>query len=389
MRFLAVFVKSVREQFRNLMVLALTLVFAPVFVFAYWLFFPAEGSTAYKVLIINDDVGAQMDGQPYNAGEEVAEAIARVTYASGTPLLTVQQASSIAEAQALLRDRQGVVFVFLPEDFSRQLAAKKAGDLSASADVTFGGDLTNPYYPVAAILATSAVDSYVQQAAGTTPPVQYMEQPLGGSGSRTEFETYIPGMFIFAVTMMVFAAAMTVAREVENGTLRRLQITRMTAFDLLGGTSLTMVIIGVAAEMLAFGTALALGFRSYGPVWAAVLVGAVTSISVIGVGMIVAAFSKTVSQAFVIANFPLGVFLFLSGAMFPLPPLTLFEIAGQPISVCDFLPPRHAVVALNKILTLGAGLNEVAYELTALVVLSLLYFAIGIWVFQRRHLRPA
>jgi ABC-2 type transport system permease protein len=163
----------------------------------------------------------------------------------------------------------------------------------------------------------------------------------------------------------------------------------MTAFDLLGGTSLTMVIIGVAAEMLAFGTALALGFRSYGPVWAAVLVGAVTSISVIGVGMIVAAFSKTVSQAFVIANFPLGVFLFLSGAMFPLPPLTLFEIAGQPISVCDFLPPRHAVVALNKILTLGAGLNEVAYELTALVVLSLLYFAIGIWVFQRRHLRPA
>ena len=389
MRFLAVFVKSVREQFRNLMVLALTLVFAPVFVFAYWLFFPAEGSTAYKVLIINDDVGAQMDGQPYNAGEEVAEAIARVTYASGTPLLTVQQVSSIAEAQALLRDRQGVVFVFLPEDFSRQLAAKKAGDLSASADVTFGGDLTNPYYPVAAILATSAVDSYVQQAAGTTPPVQYMEQPLGGSGSRTEFETYIPGMFIFAVTMMVFAAAMTVAREVENGTLRRLQITRMTAFDLLGGTSLTMVIIGVAAEMLAFGTALALGFRSYGPVWAAVLVGAVTSISVIGVGMIVAAFSKTVSQAFVIANFPLGVFLFLSGAMFPLPPLTLFEIAGQPISVCDFLPPRHAVVALNKILTLGAGLNEVAYELTALVVLSLLYFAIGIWVFQRRHLRPA
>ena len=389
MRFLSVFIKSVREQFRNLLVLALTLVFAPVFVFAYWLFFPAEGSTAYRVLIINEDAGVQIDGQTYHAGEEVTDAIARVTYASGSPLLTVREVASFTEAEALLRDRNGVVYFLFPEDFSRQLAAKKAGDPSATTELVFGGDLTNPYYPIAAILATSAVDSYVQQVAGTTPPVQYVEQPLGGSGSRTEFETYIPGMFIFAVMMLVFAASMTVAREVENGTLRRLQITRMTAFDLLGGTSLTLVIVGVAAEMLAFGTAMALGFRSYGPLWVAVLVGAVTSVSVIGVGMIVAAFSRSVSQAFVIANFPLGVFMFLSGAVFPIPSVTLFEIAGQPIGLCDFLPPRHAVVALNKILTLGAGLEEVVYELVALVVLSLLYFAIGTWVFQRRHLRPA
>jgi ABC-2 type transport system permease protein len=389
MRFLSVFVKSVREQFRNLLVLALTLVFAPVFVFAYWLFFPAEGSTAYRVLIINEDAGVQIDGQTYHAGEEVTNAIARVTYASGSPLLTVREVASFTEAEALLRDRNGVVYFLFPEDFSRQLAAKKAGDPSATTELVFGGDLTNPYYPIAAILATSAVDSYVQQVAGTTPPVQYVEQPLGGSGSRTEFETYVPGMFIFAVMMLVFAASMTVAREVENGTLRRLQITRMTAFDLLGGTSLTLVIVGVAAEMLAFGTAMALGFRSYGPLWVAVLVGAVTSVSVIGVGMIVAAFSKSVSQAFVIANFPLGVFMFLSGAVFPIPSVTLFEIAGQPIGPCDFLPPRHAVVALNKILTLGAGLEDVAYELVALVVLSLLYFVIGTWVFQRRHLRPA
>ena len=389
MRFLSVFIKSVREQFRNLLVLALTLVFAPVFVFAYWLFFPAEGSTAYRVLIINEDAGVQIDGQTYHAGEEITDAIARVTYASGSPLLTVREVASFTEAEALLRDRNGVVYFLFPEDFSRQLAAKKAGDPSATTELVFGGDLTNPYYPIAAILATSAVDSYVQQAAGTTPPVQYVEQPLGGSGSRTEFETYVPGMFIFAVMMLVFAASMTVAREVENGTLRRLQITRMTAFDLLGGTSLTLVIVGVAAEMLAFGTAMALGFRSYGPLWVAVLVGAVTSVSVIGVGMIVAAFSRSVSQAFVIANFPLGVFMFLSGAVFPIPSVTLFEIAGQPIGLCDFLPPRHAVVALNKILTLGAGLEEVVYELVALVVLSLLYFAIGTWVFQRRHLRPA
>lgn len=389
MRFLSVFVKSVKEQFRNLMVLLLTLVFAPVFVFAYWLFFPAEGSTAYRVLIINEDARVQIEGVTYHAGREATDAIGQVTYAGGSPLLTVREVGSLAEAEALLRDRKGVAYFFFPEDFSRQIAAAKAGDPSATADLVFGGDLTNPYYAVAAILAASGVDSYVQQATGLTPPVQYVEQPLGGSGTRTEFETYVPGMFIFAVIMLVFTASMTVAREVEDGTLRRLQITRMTAFDLLGGTSLTLIIVGVTAELLALGTAMALGFRSYGPLWVAVLVGAATSVSVIGVGLIVAAFSKTVSQAFVIANFPLGVFMFLTGAIFPIPSVTLFEIAGQPIALCDFLPPRHAVIALNKILTLGAGLEEVAYELVALVVLSVLYFAVGTWIFQRRQMRPA
>ena len=125
------------------------------------------------------------------------------------------------------------------------------------------------------------------------------------------------------------------------------------------------------------------------PAGAGKAVGAVTSVSVIGVGMIVAAFSKSVSQAFVIANFPLGVFMFLSGAIFPIPSVTLFEIAGQPIGLCDFLPPRHAVIALNKIMTLGVGLDQVLYELGALVVLSALYFAIGMWIFRRRHLRAA
>ena len=144
-----------------------------------------------------------------------------------------------------------MAYFYFPEDFSRQLVAKRGGETSATTELIFGGDLTNPYYPVAAILAASAVDSYVQEATGLTPPVQYVEQPLGGSGTRTEFETYVPGMFIFAVIMLVFAAAMTVAREVENGPLRRLQITRMTAFDLLGGTSLTLIIIGVTAELLA------------------------------------------------------------------------------------------------------------------------------------------
>jgi ABC-2 type transport system permease protein len=67
--------------------------------------------------------------------------------------------------------------------------------------------------------------------------------------------------------------------------------------------------------------------------------------------------------------------------------VSLFSLGGRTIGLYDILPPTHAVVALNKVLTLGAGLGDVAYELTALLVLSVIYFAAGVWLFQRAHLR--
>jgi ABC-type polysaccharide/polyol phosphate export permease len=79
--------------------------------------------------------------------------------------------------------------------------------------------------------------------------------------------------------------------------------------------------------------------------------------------------------------------MFFSGVIYPMPAVKLFSIAGHSISPYDFLPPTHAVVALNKILTLGAGLKDVTYELTALLVLSLICFAFGGWLFRRMHLR--
>jgi ABC-2 type transport system permease protein len=387
MRFLSIFRKSMREQFRDLMVLGLTLVFAPLFVYLYWLFFPS-GSTTYGVLIINHDLGAQRsDGSFLMAGEEVIDALNAVTYADGNPLLKVRMVDNVAEAEIQLRDRRGTAFVEIPDDFSEKLLTKQESDLTKATDVTFGGDLTNPYYAVVAILATSAVDGYVQSVTGLEPVIQYVEQPLGASAARTEFETYLPGILIFAAIMLVFTAAMTVTREVEAGTLQRLQISRMRTWEFLGGITASLVVVGIVAVLLAFGTAVALGFRSQGPLWVAILVAALTSVSIIGVGMVVASFSTTVARAFVIANFPLGLFMFFSGVIYPIPKVPLFTLADRTIGLYDILPPTHAVVAFNKIMNLGVRVEDVLFELGALLILSVAYFFIGVWIFRRRHMR--
>jgi ABC-2 type transport system permease protein len=386
MRLLSVFWKTLREQSRDIWVLVLSLIFGPLFVLLYWMFFPS-GSTTYGVLVLNNDITVQSaNGTTLGAGSQVIEAMYGVTYADGSPLLKIGEVTDRAEAETRLRNRDASALVIIPADFSRTIQAALQGNSTVTTSVTFVGDLTNPYYAVAVVMAHAALDQYIQAATGQQRSIQVTEEPLGASAARTEFENYVPGLLVFAVVMLVFMAAMTVTREIEAETLRRLQITRMTSLDLLGGISAAIVLIGTVAVVLTFLTAVALGFRSQGPLWVAILVGAMASLSVVGTGLMVACFSETVARAFVIANFPLALFMFFSGAAFPAPRLPFFSLGDRTIALFDILPPTHAVVALNKVLTLGAGPADIVYELVALIILSVVYFAAGVWLFQRNHL---
>jgi ABC-2 type transport system permease protein len=387
MKLLAVFFKTLREQKRDPLLLILALSFAPLFVLLFRVWFPS-GSTTYGVLVLNQDAGMQLaGGTPLNRGDQVVEALEALAYPNGDPLLQVRPATDRATAEAQLKDRQAAALLVIPADLTASIEAARQGQGVTARPVTMVGDLTNPYYAVAAVLASSAVDQYIQVATGRPRPIPFVEEPLGASAARTEFENYVPGLLVFATMMLMFTVAMTVAREAESGMLRRLRVTCLSSFDLLGGISAATVLLGVADVLLTFLTAWALGFRSQGPMWLAIVVGAVTSLSIVGVGLVIASLSRTVTQAFLIANFPLALFMFFSGAVFPMPRVPLFTVAGRTIGLYDILPPTHAVVALNKILTLGAGLGDVLYELAALLILSVVYFAAGVWLFNRTRLR--
>jgi ABC-2 type transport system permease protein len=390
MRIWSIFRKNVRESKRDLWVVLLSMAFAPLFVFLYWLITDGTGSTPYHLLVVNQDVGAPLsDSLTLSAGMGIVNGLQELTNEDGSPLLHVALIADRSEAEEQLRDRDASALVIIPDDFSAQLAAFQSGDTTAGTNLTFVGDLSDPTYMLAAILAMTVVDQYTQDFTEAPRPVELVEIPLGASAARTEFELYIPGLLVFSIVMIIFLAAMTPARDIEAGVMRRLRLTRLNAAEYLGGTTLWLTVVAVLGVLLTFGTALAFGFRSQGPLWLAILVAVVTAVSVIGVGLIVACFAKTVSKAFVVANFPFGLLVFLTGAIFPLPRQALFNLWGHDITLFDVLPPTHAVIALNKIFTLGAGLEDVLYELAMLILLVVLYFGVGVWTFQRTQMRTS
>jgi ABC-2 type transport system permease protein len=380
---LAVAGKTLREQVRNPWLPLLAIGLGPFFVLLMWAFFPSGGSTTYPVVVVDSDTGASGGG--IRSGDRAVASLRSLTYDTGVPILDVRQVADLDHAQAEIEARRAVAFVELPEGFTRSLLAARQG--TGAVPVRIGGDLGSPTYPVVAIMIADGLDRFARQETGRTALLDLTETPLGASGSRTEFELYVPGVLVFAIGLMMFAAATALAQETEAGTINRLVRAPISAAELLGGITIVQVLVGLVAGLASLGTAALLGFRSAGPIWMALPIWVLTSLSVIGLGLLVAAFTRSVAQAFLVANFPFGLFMFLSGTMFPVRGVPLFTLAGHEVNLLDLLPPRHAVNALTSVFSFGS--TSIGYELVMLTLLSAAYFLLGAWAFHRRHLRVA
>ena len=205
----------------------------------------------------------------------------------------------------------------------------------------------------------------------------------------SDFQAGIPGVMVFGIMLLVAVTAMVMVRENVNQTLRRLRLTRLRARDLLIGVTLAQLAVAALMIPITFGTAVLFGFRPNGSLLLAIGIGLLLSLGAVGLGLIVACFAHTDSEA---ANLGAGVGVMLalvSGAMGPMPAAPLMTIGGRAIQIYDFMPTAQATQALRQVLVLGAGLDAILYQLVMLALLSLLFLTIGVLLYQRRQLRHA
>lgn len=218
-------------------------------------------------------------------------------------------------------------------------------------------------------------------------PLEIQADTVSGLKSLNDFELYVPALLVMAFIMLMFTAAASLIKEKDKGTILRLRLSNMTVFEWLVAVSLTQLIIGILALALTYGTALALGYQSSGPLLAVLVVGLISCLSVIGISLIVAAYLRTIFDLLTIGCFPFFILMFFSGGMFPLPPLRLFTLGNRYVNINDLLPTTHAITAMGKILNQGAGLSDVAFELAAISILTVMFYALGVWLFTRRQMQ--
>jgi len=301
------------------------------------------------------------------------QALQAAQYPDGTPLFEVTPVDDPQEAQQALKDRRIAAFVEV--------------DTNGSLETKVHGDALNPHFYRLSVILDGILFQYADQIAARSSPLRIVETRYAPNGPSNEFDQYAPGMMVFTLLMLIPQTAMLVGREARWGTLRRLRLSRLRSWEFLLGVSLAQMAVAVILVLVVFLVALALGYQQNGSLPLAMGVSLMISLSAIGIGLIVGCFVENDSQAVNLGSTVTMLGIFISGAFFPVPSTTLFTLLGHSISLFDFLPATHGLLALQQVLNDGAALTHIAFRLSATLLLSLLYFVLGVIFFHRLKLR--
>jgi ABC-2 type transport system permease protein len=390
MRLASLFKKTMIENLRDWKVLILTLSFAPFFVVLMYFYFSETATTPHRVVVVNNDEGATLGADSaLNAGLGLVAELVNARYAEGGPIFDVRQERDLEVARRLVQDRSADLLVEIPPEFSRALRDHAARGDQTPAFITTYGDPANAKYIMAAVWNDMIAYEYAGSVASITSPLELRAHSVTGVEKLSDFELYVPGLLALALMMLMFTAAASLIKEKDKGTLIRLRISNMTTFEWLTAVSLTQILIGFFAVALTLITAMALGYDLSGRLFPLTVVTLFSCLAIVGIALVVAASLRTIFDLMTIGSFPFFVLMFFSGGMFPLPQLQMFSVGGRVVNVNDVLPTTHSISALNKVLTFGAGLPDVTFELGAIVVLTVALYAGGTWWFTRRHMRTA
>ena len=386
MKLSSVIKKSAKEQTRQFWLLILTISMAPFFVFVYYLISEAS-RPSYDLLILNQDNGYWHQSEKLDYSQRLLQGIKAFIEKTPDLPLNIKMVDNKAEAVKKVKNKKADALIVVPADFSRRVHDIINGKDDKSIRVEFIGDLTNVDYMIGAIWGNEMVNEYVFAATKKARPLQVIETGLGVSGKISDFDLWMPGLLILSVIFIMFSATIAVVTEVEHKTIIRLKLSKLSALEYLSGVSLVQVLIGIISVLLTLLTAVSLGFEFKGSFALLILLVVLTGISMIAFSLIVAAFTKTANEVLIVANFPLFLFMFFTGAAFPMKANAWFTIFGYPVTLQGLMSPTHAVSALNKVAIMNMGLTDILPELIAIIVITIIYFIIGVWTFQRRHMK--
>lgn len=386
MKTLSIITKSLKEQIRSYWMLLLTLSLGPFFIFIYFLI-NKTSEPHYSIQIANNDSGQLINESPVNYGDSLIAFFKSIDMDTASFLFTIKEVKDKNEGIESIQNKKADALILINDSFSRQIEKRKQQDSLITPKIEFIGDLTSSNYLISAVWANEIINEYALQATNNKRVVEVKETALGISATINSFDLLVPGILIVSIIMLMYTASIAFVSEVENKTILRLKLSKLTILEFLAGISAVQLLVGIISVFLTLLTAISLGFHCTGSMLAMIIIAGLTSLSVIAFSLIIASVTKSANEVLIVGNFPMFLFMFFTGAAFPLKSEALFMIAGYPINIQGLMSPTHAVSALHKILIMNMDISNVLPEIIAIGILTIVYFAIGVIIFNSRHLK--
>lgn len=292
------------------------------------------------------------------------------------------------EESALSRaiDRGRVqVGVVIPQGFEAAWLARRTTPLQVIVNGTNSAFAAQNSAYVQGILVTFAQQRLERDmtALGLSPsqlPAVTLEVRAGIAPGLNYTHFVMVNMLAIAVTFVgVILASASMIREREEGTLEQLMVSPVRTFEVvaakLGAMSVFTffgLLIGLGMSLFGFGVPLR------GSLGLFLALSVVMFTSVLGLGALIAAVTRTMQQALLLAFFVLFPVMFLSGTILP--------IENMPVALqwLSYLSPLryYTQIALGIFLK-GAGLAQLWTPSLALAVFSVAIVSASSWLAPR------
>jgi ABC-2 type transport system permease protein len=288
---------------------------------------------------------------------------------------------SRCEADGQLERSDLLLAIYIPSDFSNQLAAGQPtqlafkqrgnggqeGQIVASIVRGLVEEMNQEFQVQNQVERTLAGQNIPQDHIEITvqkflererqsPLVQVTETVVGRSPDPVN--QFLPGILTMFVLFAITLGAQTVVEERRNGTLERLLTTRLTAGQLFAGKFLSGMSRGFVQTLILMVLSY-LVFQLFTPLsfLEALVIALVFSAAASALGLVIAAIARTPDQATWIAVFITMLMVMLSGTFVPISEGSVFDTLSR------FSLNTYAINAFNTIITEGGSLADLGLEL--------------------------
>ncbi len=360
MRFWQLFIRSLKETYRDALALGFVLAFPLLFMLVLGAAF-GDSSASYTIGVIDED-------NSQTSQSFVSEVLPAV------PTFTVAILDDPDFALEALKQGDLSAYIVLPEGFGQQVSQiwQGAGG-NIEMDITYDeSDLQ-----VSAQI-TSTIDAVVRSFASIEVPITIDTHPINIETEITNIDFIGPGIIIFGLLIMIPTSGRLMLRDKESRFLQRMLTTPARPWEYIASYSLSMVLISIAQIAIFILLGWLFGMDIIGSIGLAFAVFLLTAVCSIGIGMVVASLSKSENQGESLSwlfSMPLAI---LSGVWFS------SEFMPSYIrTFADIFPFSHAVDAARAVITRGAGFEAINGDFFFLCGWAAVVFVIGTLLFSR------
>ncbi len=361
MKFWQLFIRNLKETYRDPLALGFLLLFPLLFMVVFGAALGGSSTPSYNIAVVDND-NSQI------STSFITEALPQVS------TFKISRADSASEALNNLKLGDLRAYIVIPQGFGDSVARTWQGQpTEMKLDITYDeSDLSISSQIV------STVNVTLRAFARIEIPITVNATPINVENKPGQIDFLAPGIIVFGLLIMVPTSARIMVRDKEKGYMVRLLTTPTRPWEFIMGYSLCLVIIAILQIIFFLVCGVLFGMHIAGNPWLAFLIFLLTAIASIGIGMVVAALSKSENQAEPLTwlfTMPLAV---LSGVWFSISFMPRYiQIAA------NLFPFAHAVTASRVVLIRGAGFAAVQNDIIFLAAWAVGVTLLGIFLFGR------